>query len=198
MLLRAFKHDDDFEMWASSKPDEPLSLIGSYPICKKSGVLGPKRRWGDRQVPEGFYHIHRFNAWSGYHMSLRVDYPNASDRVRGKKGALGGAIMVHGDCVTIGCIPLQDDPIEEVFIAVLDTHRKSRRRVPIHIYPTRLDDDGIDMLRERAAGDATRLAFWTELVPAYRHFEATKTIPIVAVDPVTGAYTVTNLDPSVM
>ena len=39
--------------------------------------------------------------------------PNAADRILGERGRLGGDIFIHGSCVTIGCVPIEDDGIEE-------------------------------------------------------------------------------------
>ena len=116
----------------------PLVLVRSWPVCASSGDLGPKRRQGDLQVPEGIYRLDKLNPVSSYHLSLHVDYPNRADRIAGKRehiGNLGGDIMVHGECVTIGCIPIENDPIEELYLAVLD----AGLRPPIHIFPARLD-----------------------------------------------------------
>ena len=190
LFLRAFKHDRVLEMWGANDPEDPMTLIESYSVCAASGVLGPKRRWGDEQVPEGTYRIHRFNGWSGFHMSLRVDYPNDSDRARGKRGALGGAIMVHGDCVSIGCIAIQNAPIERVFVSVLASHRAGRRMVPIHIFPTRFDEDGLARLAPLRAHDEDRDRLWTELQAVYAAFEQTRRVPTVRLDPKTGAYSV--------
>lgn len=189
LFLRVFKHDDELELWAASAKDEALSLIKTYPVCAKSGVLGPKRRWGDEQVPEGFYTIHRYNAWSGYHQSMRVDYPNNSDRVRGRRGALGGAIMVHGKCVTIGCIPIEDRQIEEVFLASLDSTRASRTSVPIHIFPTRLTKQGLEWLAGQPEGTTTNLSLWRELQAGYLAFELDHRVPQLSIDRKTGVYT---------
>lgn len=189
-FLRAFKHEGELELWAAETAGDALTRVETPPICATSGVLGPKRRYGDGQVPEGVYSIHRYNAWSGFHMSLRVDYPNASDRIRGVGGSLGGAIMVHGDCVTIGCIPIENGPIERVFLTVLDASRAGKEKVPIHIFPARMDDAGMRMLKTHAAGDPDLLAFWRELEPIYRAFEDTQRVPDVEIDRKSGAYAV--------
>ena len=89
-----------------------------YPMTAFSGTLGPKLREGDRQIPEGIYGIEYLNANSSFYLSLKVSYPNASDRSRAKadgRANLGGDIMIHGKDVTIGCIPIGDDAIEDVF-----------------------------------------------------------------------------------
>ena len=83
-----------------------------------SGTLGPKLREGDGQIPEGIYGIGYLNPNSSYYLSLKVTYPNASDRARAKvdgRTNLGGDIMIHGKAVTIGCVPVGDDAIEDIF-----------------------------------------------------------------------------------
>ena len=89
-----------------------------YPITAFSGTLGPKLREGDGQIPEGIYGIGYLNPNSSYYLSLKVTYPNASDRARAKadgRTKLGGDIMIHGKAVTIGCVPVGDDAIEDIF-----------------------------------------------------------------------------------
>jgi murein L,D-transpeptidase YafK len=190
VFLRALKHDAELQMWAAAKDRDAMTLVRTYPICASSGELGPKRQQGDEQVPEGCYSIHRYNAWSGFHVSMRVDYPNASDRVRGTRGNLGGAIMVHGGCATIGCIPIEDRPIEEVFIASLDARRAGRHEIPIHIFPTHLDDEGMKMLRGHPDATPARIGLWEELRPIHAAFEETRRVPDIEIDTKTGEYRV--------
>ena len=69
----------------------------------------------DGQIPEGIYGIGYLNPNSSYYFSLKVTYPNASDRARAKADGrtnLGGDIMIHGQAVTIGCVPVGDDAID--------------------------------------------------------------------------------------
>ena len=89
-----------------------------YPMTAFSGTLGPKLREGDGQIPEGVYGIEYLNANSHYYLSLKVSYPNAADKARAKRDGreeLGGDIMIHGKAVTIGCVPVGDDAVEDVF-----------------------------------------------------------------------------------
>ena len=89
-----------------------------YPMTAFSGALGPKLCEGDGQIPEGIYGIEYLNPNSSYYLSLKVTYPNASDRTRAKadgRTKLGGDIMIHGKAVTIGCVPVGDDAIEDIF-----------------------------------------------------------------------------------
>ena len=58
-----------------------FTLFKTYKVCMQSGSIGPKRSEGDNQVPEGFYYINEFNPNSNYHLSLGLNYPNASDKM---------------------------------------------------------------------------------------------------------------------
>ncbi|WP_044283775.1 L,D-transpeptidase family protein [Myxococcus stipitatus] len=190
LYVRAFKHERELEVWAGPK-DGPLVKVRTYPFCAASGELGPKRRQGDLQVPEGFYTLDLFNPWSNYHLSIRVSYPNAADRRHQKPGVpLGGDIFVHGDCVSIGCIAIQDGPIEELYLMALDTRARTKRDAPIHIFPRRLDAAGMAALEKEAGTDAQRLALWKSLQPAYTLFEESPRLPRTSINARTGAYEV--------
>ena len=191
IYLRVFKQERQLELWAGAK-GAPLSLVRTYKICAESGTLGPKREEGDDQIPEGFYEVARFNPQSHFHLALGLDYPNASDRLLGKRDRLGGDIMIHGSCVTIGCIPIEDDPIEELYLVALDARAAGQARIPVHIFPGRLDGEGPGQsaLRERVGDKSPLWAFWATLQPAYAEFERRHRPPRVSVDPATGAYRV--------
>jgi murein L,D-transpeptidase YafK len=188
LYLRAFKHERELEVWAGPR-GKPLTKVKTYPFCAASGELGPKRREGDLQVPEGFYVIDLFNPQSAFHLSMRVSYPNESDRILGQR-PLGGAIMVHGDCVSIGCIAIENGPIEELYVMALDARARMGRNVPIHIFPRRLDAEGLAMLEKLPHATESLVAFWRNLAPGWRLFEETRRPPRVSVDPQTGAYRV--------
>lgn len=187
IYLRAFKHEGELELWAGKGGKAPLAKITTFRICMSSGGLGPKRQLGDGQVPEGFYKIDRFNPTSSYHLSLGLDYPNESDRMLGRKGALGGDIFIHGSCVTIGCLPIEDDFIEQLYVIATDARAAGQREIPVHVFPRRLDEKGMAAL---AREGPEHLAFWKSLQPAYAQFEQTRRPPKVSVDGKTGAYIV--------
>jgi len=187
LYIRAFKREQQLEMWSERATDD-FVLVESFPICAQSGALGPKRTEGDGQVPEGLYDVTVFNAKSRFHLSLGIDYPNASDRALGK-APFGGDIMIHGGCVTIGCIPLGDDGIEHVFLAATDAHAAGHP-VVVHIFPGRMADQAMPALERVAASDPQLLAFWRSLRPAFLRFEATHKLPRAHVDRATGLYVV--------
>lgn len=186
IFIRAFKKEGELELWAKHSSGE-YRLIKTYDICAASGELGPKRMEGDLQVPEGFYNINVFNPYSSYHLSLGVSYPNQSDRILGKKGRLGGAIMIHGSCVTIGCIPLTDDKIKEVYVLAVET-KANGYEIPVHLFPARLSDANMKKL-ESDFSDKQLIDFWKSLKVGYDHFEKYKKLPSVTIDKV-GKYVV--------
>lgn len=180
-LIRVFKRERQLELWAQAK-DGTFRKIKTYPICAASGRLGPKRRQGDLQVPEGFYHVRVENPWSSYHLSLGINYPNASDRILGHRNNLGSAIMLHGACASIGCVSITDPLIEEVYLAAVEARLRGKRRVPVHIYPTRLDARGMRWLGRRFAHRPRLLAFWRDLRRGYDYFQRHRKLPRIRVD----------------
>lgn len=123
IVLVGLKDEGKLEVWAGND-DGKLRHIRDYDILCKSGKAGPKLKEGDRQVPEGLYRIELLNPNSKYHLSLRVNYPNAFDRARGAEDGrddLGGDIMIHGANVSIGCVPIGDEGVEDVFVMAAET-----------------------------------------------------------------------------
>jgi hypothetical protein len=185
VLYRVFKHEGEFEVWASNQ-GEPMKLIATWGICAASGKLGPKRAEGDRQVPEGYYKVGYFHPMSSYYLSAQVDYPNASDRVRGGADP-GGDILIHGRCASIGCLSMTDERIEEIYLIGWGAFMKGRP-THIHIFPAR-DFAGL----YADAKYADHHAFWREIEPGYRSFEKTHELPSVRIDK-DGRYVVTPAD----
>lgn len=187
VLLRVLKDDDQVELWVEPAKGKPFVHLKDYAICARSGELGPKRMEGDGQVPEGFYEITGLNPQSAYHLALRVGYPNEADRLRNKPNRLGGDIMIHGNCVTIGCIPLRDEPIEELYLIAQDT-KLAGGTIHAHIFPARMDDTTWPKLEAHAHSDAALRDFWLSLRPGYLWFDQKHTLPRISVDP-KGLYT---------
>lgn len=128
LALLAFKKERRLELWKES--GGKWRWVRSYPFTAFSGKLGPKLREGDRQIPEGVYAIQGLNPNSTYHLSMQIDYPNAFDRLQaGQEGRtnLGGEIFIHGSEVTIGCIPVGNAGIEELFYVVASNGPKHTR-----------------------------------------------------------------------
>ena len=111
------KKERKLEVW--TKVGNKNIFIKNYQMTAFSGKIGPKLQEGDRQIPEGIYKITFLNPNSSYHLSMRINYPNKFDKKMAKwegRKNLGGDIMIHGKAVTIGCIPVGDKGIEELFV----------------------------------------------------------------------------------
>lgn len=129
VLLVAVKSSRTLELWAR-KAGAPHVRLRIYAFTAFSGAPGPKLREGDRQIPEGVYGVEYLNPNSSYHLSIKVDYPNAFDRRHARddeRTRLGGDIFIHGKAVTIGCIPIGDPAIEELFYYVAEAGLKKTR-----------------------------------------------------------------------
>jgi murein L,D-transpeptidase YafK len=135
MAILAFKKEQILEVVVRKNENESWKLLKMYPFTAFSGKIGPKLKNGDKQIPEGIYQMEYLNPNSKYHLSIKVNYPNAFDREKAKldgRTDLGGDIMIHGKSVTIGCIAVGDKNIEEIFILATKTKNK---HFPIIIAP---------------------------------------------------------------
>ncbi len=130
LFIRAFKQEKELEVWAGTRK---LRLVKTYPILAASGVAGPKLQRGDRQVPEGWYHVDRFNPKSRFHLSLGLNYPNQADLVRSAGRDPGDDIFIHGSNVSIGCLAMGDPAIEEIYGVARDV----KSRIQVLILPGR-------------------------------------------------------------
>ena len=183
VMFRVFKEERVFEVWGLDPATGRYVLVNDYPVCSLSGRLGPKTRRGDMQVPEGFYTIDVFNPWSRFHLSMRVSYPNQADRARGRFDArMGGDIFVHGGCATVGCVPVTDDVIEELYVLAVDARGNGQASIPIHIFPARMEGDAMRALFDEANGDFSLWRFWLDLKAGYDHFETHRTEPSITID----------------
>ena len=123
VTLLGLKAERTLQVWVSG-PDGAWKHLTNYPILGMSGTLGPKLKEGDRQVPEGIYRVESLNPNSLYHLALRVNYPNAEDRRRGKldgRNELGSDIMIHGKTCSIGCLAMGDKAAEDLFVLAAET-----------------------------------------------------------------------------
>lgn len=135
LLMIAYKKDQVLEVWARQAGTGKMKMLKKYPICRSSGLPGPKRKEGDRQVPEGFYTVTHLNPNSSYHLSVGINYPNASDRILSDRDQPGSDIFIHGKCVTIGCIPLGDEAIEELYLLCGIAMQRDGFPVQVYIFP---------------------------------------------------------------
>ena len=192
IYIRSFKYDSQLEIWARNNNDEPFKLFKTYAVCALAGTMGPKRMAGDYQVPEGFYYINAFKPNSAYHMSLGLNYPNISDKIITNGSDPGGDIFIHGSCVTVGCIPIQDYQIEEVYILAMSAKSSGEDFIPVHIFPVRFNNPKSMAYFDKTTKDEPDVQqFAAKLKEVYDYFEKEKKLPVISIDP-KGGYEILN------
>ncbi len=183
MYVRAFKFEKQMEVWVKNDWKETFSLFKVYKVCATSGTFGPKRKEGDKQIPEGFYYINEFNPNSNYHLALGLNYPNASDAILSDQNKPGGDIYIHGNCVTIGCLPLTDSLIEQVYYLASVVKEQGQDFIPVHIYPVRYDNNkAVEQFSFKTKNKQDVQQFATQIKDAYEFFEDTHQLPTVLID----------------
>ena len=154
-------------------------LLKEFNICDLSGDVGPKRRYKDLQVPEGFYHISELNPFSKYYLSLKVNYPNASDSIRGVRGRLGNYVFIHGSCVSSGCLAMTDDRIREIYVYCVEAYNAGQEVIGITIYPAKLTDATYTRFLTRYSKYKDDISLWGDLKKSYDLFNLKKVPPAV-------------------
>lgn len=182
VYMRSFKYEKELEVWVKDDVKDTFQLFKVYKICHTSGKMGPKRKQGDLQVPEGFYYISAFNPNSNYHLALGLDYPNVSDRMKSNSSDPGGDIYIHGSCASIGCIPILDQ-IEEVYMLAAIARQEGEDYIPVHIYPIRYDvPASAAFLKSQIRDDHDWAKFSAALEESYAYFQHYHKMPVVAVN----------------
>ena len=173
-LIRTYKKEAELEIW-KMKSNGEYALLKTYPMCRWSGQLGPKKREGDMQVPEGFYSIApgQMNPTSHYYLAFNVGYPNAYDRAYGRTG---GNVMVHGVCSSAGCFSMTDEQVADIYAIARDLFSGGQREIQLQSYPFHMTAENMAKFRLDPNID-----FWKNLKDGSDHFEVTKTEPSVRV-----------------
>lgn len=183
MYIRSFKFDRQLEVWVKGSLKDPYKLFKTYKICMQSGTMGPKRMEGDYQVPEGFYQINEFNPNSNYHLALGLNYPNASDRILSDSYRPGNAIYIHGNCVSTGCIPISDIPMEELYIIASNVKAQGQDFIPVHVFPVRYNlKKSLEYLNAAITGNPALQEFNHKIKEVFDYFEQKKQLPIIMVN----------------
>lgn len=175
VFIRIFKEPRELEMWV--KKGTTFHLFKTYPVCTYGlAGIGPKTKKGDWRAPEGFYAVTpgRMNPSSNYHLAFNLGYPNAYDRAHNRTGS---ALMVHGNCVSVGCFAMTDPAIEEIYALADAAFRAGQRSIMVHIFPFRMADEKIKKYAKNEWRD-----FWENLKRGYDLFENTRIPPDVSVE----------------
>jgi murein L,D-transpeptidase YafK len=173
-LIRTYKKEAELEIW-KMKSNGEYARLKTYPMCRWSGQLGPKKREGDMQVPEGFYTIApgQMNPNSHYYLAFNVGYPNAYDRSLGRTG---GNVMVHGVCSSAGCFSMTDEQVADIYAIARDSFGGGQREIQLQSYPFHMTAENMAKFRLDPNID-----FWKNLKDGSDHFEVTKNEPSVLV-----------------
>jgi murein L,D-transpeptidase YafK len=179
ILVRIFKREFELEIWV--KRGDQFVRFATYPVCMWSGDLGPKIKQGDRQAPEGFYTVDQsaMNPNSKYRRSFNLGFPNAFDRAHERTGS---ALMVHGDCRSIGCYAMTDPVIDEIWALTTAALNGGQKRFQVQVFPFRMTDANMAWHAQDASAP-----FWRQLQKGYDSFEKERVPPVVGV--CNGAYT---------
>lgn len=174
ILIRIYKESSEFEVW-KQKRNGDYALLTTFPICKWSGKLGPKKTEGDRQAPEGIYIVYpsQMNPASHYYLSFNIGYPNAYDR---SFGYTGSNLMVHGACSSAGCYSMTDESAGQIFALARDSFRGGQTAFQIQALPFRMTPE--NLARHR---DDPSMPFWRMLKVGSDQFDLTLRPPKVDV-----------------
>jgi len=183
LYIRSFKYDRILELWVKSNDADSFTLFKSYKVCMQSGSLGPKRSEGDNQVPEGFYYVNEFNPNSNYHLALGLNYPNASDKILSDAKRPGGDIYIHGNCVSTGCIAIQDLPMEEVYLIASQAKTNGQDFIPVHVFPVKYDvPKSLNYLTESIKSDKGFHRYILTIKSVFDYFQENKRLPVILVN----------------
>lgn len=173
ILIRIFKQESELEIWKRDRTGQ-FALLKTYPMCRWSGKLGPKTRNGDRQAPEGIYHVNAgmLNPNSQYYLSFNLGYPN---RLEAALGYTGEALMVHGACSSSGCYALTDEGVAEIYAVAREALRGGQAAFQVQAFPFRMTPQ--NMAKNR---NDPNVAFWTDLKRGYDIFEVSRRQPKVS------------------
>lgn len=174
IMVRIIKEEDKLEVW-KEMPNGRYAHLKDYEICAWSGEFGRKKKEGDRQAPEGFYHITPalMNPYSSYFLAFNTGFPNAYDRAH---GFTGSHLMVHGACSSRGCYSMTDEQIGEIYALARDAFAGGQKAFQLQAIPFRLTPENLAKHHDHPEFD-----FWLNLKEGMDHFEVTKTPPAVGV-----------------
>ena len=165
ILITVYKAEKKLNLYVKKNTNTNYVKLTTFSICRSSGDLGPKREQGDYQVPEGYYYINRYNPASSYYLSLGINYPNKSDTIISSANNLGGDIFIHGNCCTIGCLPMTDDKIMEIYLYAINARNNGQIKIPVYIFPFNMTDENLIKYKKNK-----NVNFWTKLKIGYDIF----------------------------
>lgn len=173
VFIRIYKQSNELEIWIKNK--EIFTLFKTYNICFYSGNLGTKTKTGDGQAPEGIYKVfpNQMNPYSSYHLSFNIGYPNSFDQANGYTGS---SIMVHGNCVSIGCFAMTNPIIEQIWTLMEAAFNQKQTFINVFIFPFKFENKALNNFHVNNS-----YLFWKQLEPIDLAFNISHKIPKVKV-----------------
>ncbi len=190
VLLRVIKSEQIMELWVKDRRDnDKFILLKTYNLCiskNRDGLRGT-----ELLVPESFYHISKFHPGDPYFLRMETNFPNESDRIRGRTG---GDVAIHGGCFSTYCTPFTDEDIKEIYVLAVEAKSKGEKMVLVHNFPARMDDVNFKKLINDPlyADNAKKIAYWTNMKEVYDYFEKNRTIPKIKIEKKTGKYLISE------
>ena len=180
VFFRTIKEEQILEVWAKDRvKNDEFKLIKTYNLCVNTNP--DTLRGTDLLVPESFYYIKHFHPGNPYFVRLEINFPNESDRKRGRSG---GDIAIHGGCYSTYCSPFTDDDIKEIYIFAVEAKSKGQKEVPVHNFPFRMTDENTERYKNdpRYKNDRRKIFNRDNMKFGYQYFEKHKQLFEFTVD----------------
>lgn len=174
ILLRVFKKNGIVEVW--QKKNGAYRHQETLNLCKKLKKLGPKARFSDGVVPEGFYHVPvDLIRWSQEKRpkALPIGFPNTYDLGLGYSG---GPVYLTGGCKTKALFAMPEEDMAQLRDTVETSLTKGQKLLPIHIYPFRMRWSEIGRYKK-----TINYQFWINLKQTYDYFDEHNKLPFIGV-----------------
>ena len=66
---------------------------------------------------------------------------------------------------------MTDDGIKELYTVCLNAKLNGQEYIPVHIFPTRMNKNGMNYLKNTFPKDMAKQQFWADLKTGYDYFE---------------------------
>jgi murein L,D-transpeptidase YafK len=180
VFFRTIKEEQILEVWAKDRvKTDKFKLIKTYNLCVNDNP--DTLRGVDLLVPESFYFIKYFHPGDPYFVRMEINFPNESDKKRGRSG---GDIAIHGGCYSTYCSPFIDEDIKEIYIFAVEAKSKGQKEIPVHNFPFRMTDENTERYRKdpRYANKQKVLFNRDNMKYGFQYFEKNKQLFEFTVD----------------
>lgn len=81
------------------------------------------------------------NPWRRFHLSFTLGYSSAYERA---KGYTGSALIIHGNCVSVGCYTMTDPRIEQIYTLAAAALKAGQPGYRVHAVPFRMTEEKME------------------------------------------------------